>query len=357
MLRGGSSAQPFPGSSALDEAIEQAIASDQIPGAVLLVAHQGRILHQKAYGARALEPAREEMTLDTIFDVASLTKVVATTSAILKLVEDGKLRLNDRVTAYLPEFQGGKSEITIRLLMTHFSGLRPDLDLIPAWSGHETGIQKALLDVPVALPGERFIYSDINFILLGEIVRRASGQTLDEFVHEKVFAPLGMHDTMFRPRGRAAPAHRAHRMDEGRPSAAARRGARRNHAFHGGIDIPVCLLTNIDNVEIQTALQFTGLKFAFVVTSEDCRAYKPRPEVFQKALTAVGIPPHRSCMSGILYQGDVIGAQSQGIPVLWIDRRHRPLPPESTPPEYTAPDLNGLTDLLRVLKGDSQKDG
>jgi uncharacterized protein YbbC (DUF1343 family) len=193
------SAQPFPGSHALDEAVEQAIALGQVPGAVLLVAHQGQILHQKAYGARALEPAREEMTLDTIFDAASLTKVVATTSAILKLIEDGRIRLNDRVTEYLPEFQGGKSEITIRLLMTHFSGLRPDLDLIPAWSGYETGIQKALLDVPVAQPGERFIYSDINFILLGEIVRKISGRALDEFVHEKVFAPLGMQDTMFRP--------------------------------------------------------------------------------------------------------------------------------------------------------------
>ncbi len=207
-----SSAQPFPGSSALDEIIQQAIALDQIPGAVLLVAHQGQILHRKAYGARALEPAREEMTLDTIFDVASLTKVVATTSAILKLVEDGKVRLNDRVTTYLPEFQDGKSEITIRLLMTHFSGLRPDLDLRPPWSGYETGIQKALLDVPVAQPGERFIYSDINFILLGEIVRRTSGQALDEFVHEKVFAPLGMDDTMFRPpaelRPRIAPTER-----------------------------------------------------------------------------------------------------------------------------------------------------
>ncbi len=196
---GVSPGQTFQGSRALDEAIEQAIASNQLPGAVLLVAHKGQVLHYKAYGNRALEPAREPMTLDTIFDAASLTKVVATTSAILALVEDGKIRLNDRVTTYLPEFQGGKSEITVRLLLTHFSGLRPDLDLTPVWSGYETGIQKALVDVPVAAPGERFIYSDINFILLGEIVRRTSGKPLDEFAHERVFAPLGMSETMFRP--------------------------------------------------------------------------------------------------------------------------------------------------------------
>jgi uncharacterized protein YbbC (DUF1343 family) len=201
--------QTFKGSPALDEVLEQAVAADQIPGAVLLVAHKGQILHRKAYGSRALVPARERMTLDTIFDAASLTKVVATSSAILKLLEDGEIRLNDRVTAYLPEFQGGSSEITLRLLLTHFSGLRPDLDLTPAWSGYETGIQMALVDVPVAQPGERFIYSDINFILLGEIVRRVSGKPLDEFVHQNVFAPLGMNETMFRPpadlRNRIAP--------------------------------------------------------------------------------------------------------------------------------------------------------
>jgi uncharacterized protein YbbC (DUF1343 family)/CubicO group peptidase (beta-lactamase class C family) len=198
-LAPASFAQQFAGSPALDEAVEQAVADGQIPGAVLLVARKGQVLHRKAYGARALEPAREAMTLDTIFDAASLTKVVATTPAILKLVEDGKVRLNARVTDYLPEFQDGKSEITVRLLATHFSGLRPDLDLNPAWSGYETGIRKALADVPVAQPGERFIYSDINFILLGEIVRRTSGKPLDEFVREKVFVPLGMNETMFRP--------------------------------------------------------------------------------------------------------------------------------------------------------------
>lgn len=202
----------FEASEQLDAVIHQAIAQGEIPGAVLLVGHEGRLLHRKAYGARALEPAHEPMTMDTIFDAASLTKVVATAPAIMQLFEQGRLRLNDPVTEYLPEFQGGKSAITVRHLLTHFSGLRPSLDLAPAWAGYETGIAKALADKPVAQPGERFIYSDINYILLGEIVRRVSGESLGDYVRRHIFEPLRMRDTMFRPpaalRSRIAPTER-----------------------------------------------------------------------------------------------------------------------------------------------------
>jgi uncharacterized protein YbbC (DUF1343 family) len=191
--------QTFSGSAALDAQMQQAIDSGLIPGGVVLIGHAGKIVHFKAYGQRALVPAREAMTADTIFDLASLTKVVATTPAIMKLFEQGKIHLNDLVTVYLPEFQGGKSDITVRDLLTHFSGLRPDLDLVPAWTGYETGIHKALIDKPTYPPGERFLYSDINFELLGEIVRRLSGQTLDKFVREQVYAPLGMRDTGYLP--------------------------------------------------------------------------------------------------------------------------------------------------------------
>lgn len=194
----------FPGSPHLDAAIEDAISRDQIPGAVCLAAKvekDGRpsILHLKAYGSRALTPQVEPMTTGTIFDAASLTKVVATSASLMKLFEQGKVRLNDRVTEYLPAFQGGKSDITVRHLLTHFSGLRPDLDLEPEWSGYETGIEKALADQPVAEPGQRFIYSDINFILLGEIVRAVSGKPLDQFARDEVFLPLGMQETAFNP--------------------------------------------------------------------------------------------------------------------------------------------------------------
>ncbi|MEO8029004.1 MAG: exo-beta-N-acetylmuramidase NamZ domain-containing protein, partial [Bryobacteraceae bacterium] len=177
--------------------IEKAISDNLLPGAVLIVGHDGKIVHRKAYGNRALVPAREAMTLDTIFDAASLTKVIATTSAMAKLVEQGKVRTNDKVTQYLPKFQGGKSDITIRNLMTHFSGLRPTLDKVPEWSGYEEGLARAYRDKPIAEPGTRFIYSDTNFVLLAEIVHVVSGKMLDVFVHENVFEPLGMKDTQF----------------------------------------------------------------------------------------------------------------------------------------------------------------
>ncbi len=194
LLTSAGLACPFTGGPALDAVIEQSIKAGEIPGAVVLVGHNGGTVYQKAYGLRALVPEREPMTLDTIFDAASLTKVVATTPSIMRLVEQGKVRLDDKVTVYLPEFQGGKSDITVRQLLTHYSGLRPDLDLKPEWSGYETGIEKALADKPVAVPDQKFIYSDINFILLGEIVRRVGGKPLDEFARDEVFLPLGMTD-------------------------------------------------------------------------------------------------------------------------------------------------------------------
>ena len=193
------SAQTFAGAPALDEAINQAIAQDRLPGAVLLVGHDGQIVYRKAYGKRALVPQPETMTLDTIFDCASLTKVIATTPSLMKLFEQGKFRLNDKVTDYIPEFQGGKSDITLRDLFTHFSGLQPDVPLKPEWTGYDTGIRLACTTKPAGPPGVRFVYSDINFILLGEIVHRLSGQMLSDYARRNIFLPLGMRDTMFLP--------------------------------------------------------------------------------------------------------------------------------------------------------------
>jgi uncharacterized protein YbbC (DUF1343 family)/CubicO group peptidase (beta-lactamase class C family) len=191
--------ESFPGAAAVDQQMERAVQDGSIPGGVVLIGHNGRVVYQKAYGSRALLPHREPMTLDTIFDLASLTKVIATTPCIMRLFEQGQIRLNDPVTKYLPEFQTGHSAITLRNLLTHFSGLRPDLDLKPAWSGYETGIQRALADKPAGPPGVHFVYSDINFILLAEIVHRLSGKMLNEYARDNIFEPLGMHETMFRP--------------------------------------------------------------------------------------------------------------------------------------------------------------
>ena len=183
----------------LDVLLEEAIEDGTTPGAVLVVGRRGEILHRKAYGYRSLEPERETMTVDTIFDCASLTKVVATAPAVMQLMERGRLRLNDRLTKHLPEFAEGESDIRIVDLLTHFSGLRPDVDLEPAWSGYETGIAMAYRETPTAPMGTRFIYSDINYLLLGELVRKLSGQRLDRYAVEHLFQPLGMSETRFRP--------------------------------------------------------------------------------------------------------------------------------------------------------------
>ncbi|MFO7693987.1 MAG: DUF1343 domain-containing protein [Vicinamibacterales bacterium] len=184
-----------------DAVIEKAIADKQIPGAVLLVGRGDRVLYQKAYGMRSLVPQAEPMTLDTVFDMASVTKVVATATSVMMLVEDGRIRLNDRVATYIPDFgRYGKGDITIRHLLTHVSGLRPDLDLgDDSWRSYEEAIRRACEEVPVAAPGARLVYSDINFFLLADIVSRVAGMSFDRFVQERLAAPLGMRDTMFNP--------------------------------------------------------------------------------------------------------------------------------------------------------------
>lgn len=185
---------------AVDSIIQQAIADGNIPGAVLVVGHDGRVVYRKAYGHRALEPHHEPMTLDTVFDMASLTKVIATTTAVMQLVERGKVRLNDPVGKYLPEFaQNGKEDITIRQLLVHFSGLAPDLDLKTPWVGKQTAYHMAFGQTPEEAPGSLFIYSDINFIVLGALVEQVSGEPLNEYTERHIFAPLKMMHTRFLP--------------------------------------------------------------------------------------------------------------------------------------------------------------
>lgn len=184
----------------LDTLVEDAIRDGRLPGAVVVVGHAGEIVYERAFGARAVDGPPEAMTPDTIFDLASLTKVVATTTSVMILVEEGRLRLRDRVATYLPEFSShGKDRITIEHLLTHVSGLRPDLPLEEVFEGADTAIARAADEVPEAGPGERFVYSDINFFVLGEVVRRVTGQTLDQFARDRIFRPLGMRDTGFNP--------------------------------------------------------------------------------------------------------------------------------------------------------------
>jgi uncharacterized protein YbbC (DUF1343 family)/CubicO group peptidase (beta-lactamase class C family) len=194
------SAGSAPDLSALDAILQSAVDRDEIPGAVLLVEHRGKVVYEKAVGMRALLPVREAMTVDTIFDVASLTKVMATAPAIMKLVEEGKLRLDDPVARYLSDFtSNGKDQITIRMLLTHTSGLTPDPPIDAAQTGKSALFAEINQEELAAPPGMQFIYSDTGFIVLGELVEKISGVVLDEYVQRNIFQPLQMSTTRFLP--------------------------------------------------------------------------------------------------------------------------------------------------------------
>jgi uncharacterized protein YbbC (DUF1343 family) len=186
--------------SNIDAIMNAAVARGTIPGGVVLIGHNGAVVYRKAYGMRSLEPVKEAMTVDTIFDLASLTKCIATATSVMKLVQEGKVRLNEPVAAYLPDFaKNGKSDITVRELLTHFSGMTEDLDLKTAWKGRDAAYQMVMEQKPVLPPGSRFLYSDINFETLGFLVEKVSGMSLDEYATKNIFAPLEMKDTRFLP--------------------------------------------------------------------------------------------------------------------------------------------------------------
>jgi len=184
----------------MDAIIAEEIAKKHLPGAVVLAGRKGRVVWRKSYGLRAVEPAEERMTPDTIFDLASLTKVVATATSVMILVERGKLRLSDPVSLYIPELKGeGRERITIEQLLTHVSGYAPDFDLRERWTGYDEAIKRLIQEPLRNPPGTRFTYSDIGFITLGEIVARVGGMPLDQFAQKNIFGPLRMTSTGFRP--------------------------------------------------------------------------------------------------------------------------------------------------------------
>ena len=184
----------------VDALVRNAIAAGHAPGAVVVIGHQGKVIYRKAFGNRSLEPTVEPMTVDTVFDMASLTKVMATTGSVMRLVQLGQIKLNDPVARYLPEFaQNGKGEVTIRELLTHYSGLRPDLDLKPEWTSQLEAFRLASAEKLINPPGSTFVYSDINFIVLGELVQKVSGMMLNRYAETFIFEPLGMTNSRFLP--------------------------------------------------------------------------------------------------------------------------------------------------------------
>ena len=202
--------------ASVDAIVEKAIAEGQIPGAVVVIGHGGEVVYRKAFGHRKVTPRREPMTLDTIFDIASLTKTF-TAVCVMRMVELGQVRLNDPVAKYIPEFAAnGKQDITVRQLLTHFSGLPPDLDLKTPWQGKNEALRRAFDIQPEHPPGARFVYSDINGIVLGALVERVSGMALDKYFDLQVAQPLGLTSTRFLPPAtwvpRIAPADYAERV-------------------------------------------------------------------------------------------------------------------------------------------------
>jgi uncharacterized protein YbbC (DUF1343 family)/CubicO group peptidase (beta-lactamase class C family) len=185
---------------AVDEAVRDSVASSEIPGGVLVVGQGDQILHRKVLGWRATVPQPELMTADTIFDIASLTKVIATTPSVLRLSEMGKVDLNAPLGRYLKEFDSAAfQDVTVMRLLTHSAGLNdlPSREAMAKGFPEAARIQ-ARAGLAVA-PGTTFLYSDTGFILLGELVRRVSGEPLDTFARKQFFAPLGMRDTAFAP--------------------------------------------------------------------------------------------------------------------------------------------------------------
>ena len=194
----------------IDQVVAQALAARQMPGCVVLIARQGKVVFLDAYGNRAVEPDVIPMTVDTVFDVASLTKPIATATSVMLLAEEGRLGLDDAVAKHLPEFAAnGKELITIRQLLTHQGGLIADNDLADFADGRDRAIERLLAITPRSKPGESFVYSDVGFMVLGELVRRVAGEDLDQFITRRLFQPLGLDNTRFLPgedlRLRAAP--------------------------------------------------------------------------------------------------------------------------------------------------------
>lgn len=198
---------------AVGDIVRHEVVAGHVPGAVVLVGQPGKIVYREAFGALSLSPEVTPMRPDAIFDLASLTKVIVTTTAVMQLVEARRLQLDQPASCYWPAFGAdGKDAITVRQLLTHTSGLRPDLDLTRDWQGRDAAIQRVLVERPIHPPESHFVYSDINFIVLGELVSRVSGEPLDRYARRHIFMPLRMTDTGFGPassiRSRIAPTDR-----------------------------------------------------------------------------------------------------------------------------------------------------
>ena len=184
----------------IDDAVAGAIERGEVPGAVVVVVHGDEVVYRKAYGDRAVKPGEVPMTADTIFDMASLTKPVATATSVMLLIEQGKLKPSDLVSKHWPAFAAnGKDKVTVEHLLLHTSGLTADNAIGDYADGKAKAIENVAALKLEAPAGTRFRYSDVGFIVLGELVERLGGMPVDEFAKKHVFDPLRMTDTGFTP--------------------------------------------------------------------------------------------------------------------------------------------------------------
>lgn len=186
--------------SKVDSLMQLAITDSAFPGGVILASKDGKVIYQHAYGNYTYDPASSKVTINTIFDLASVSKVVGTTTAAMMLIDDGKLNLDDKVIKYLPEFNNnGKENITIRNLLLHNSGLAPFKKYYDVYSTADEVINDIMNLTPEQEPGTKYVYSDLGMITLQKVIEKISGKTLDKFLEEKLFNPLGMNSTMYNP--------------------------------------------------------------------------------------------------------------------------------------------------------------
>jgi uncharacterized protein YbbC (DUF1343 family) len=291
--------------ASIEEITKEAIRSGKIPGAVILIGNHEKVLYRQAFGHRALVPYKLPMTIDTIFDIASLTKVVATATAVMQLVEKGKVDLEAPVFNYWPEFKtNGKESIKVKDLLTHYSGLRPGLDLNPKWSGYNTALSMIITEKPVDFPGARFIYSDINFQILAELVHRISGQPLDAYCSEHIFKPLEMKNTRFNPpsslRKHIAPTQYQHKN----------KGKMLWGEVHdpvsyamGGVSGHAGLFSTVDDLSIFAKMLLSGGSFK--------GTHILRPLTIEK-MTTPQTPPEKTFLRGLGWDIDPSFASDQG---------------------------------------------
>ncbi|HUG70396.1 MAG TPA: serine hydrolase domain-containing protein [Pirellulaceae bacterium] len=185
----------------IDDVVSEGLNDGEMAGCVVCIGRRGKIAYLKAYGHRQIEPEKVEMTIDTVFDMASITKPVATATSVMLLIERGSVKLSDRVAEHIPEFaQNGKDAVTIEDLLLHQSGLTPD----NALSDYEQGPAKAFENVYAlslrAQPKTKFMYSDVGFIVLADLIQKKTGQDVHEFSQENLFRPLGLNETGYLPR-------------------------------------------------------------------------------------------------------------------------------------------------------------